>query len=257
MRSSLGRLGERLIEEVIDNFLHGLAGEELAMGEDLVQDQAEAEDVGAAVDVSITAGQLGRHVKGRAVTAPDRREGGIFIVTHLGMSNIRFAPDFGQAPVDDVGDAKLAGQNIGGLEVSMDHTARVRVRDGFTSAREDVDQRGQRKGGRGGGIAVVQGVDDIAQVAAAHVFHREKQITITIAAEFVERHGAGVGDVGSDAGFAQEPLRLDLILAQVIVQGFVDDRAPQVFVERRIQLGDTAFAEQLKILILQRAAAPA
>ena len=61
------------------------------MGEDLVQDQAEAEDIGAAVDVGITAGQLGRHVKGRAVTAPHGREGGIFIVAHLGMGNIRFA----------------------------------------------------------------------------------------------------------------------------------------------------------------------
>ena len=139
----------------------------------------------------------------------------------------------------------------------MDHAARVRVRDGFTGTREDVDQRGQRKSGGGGGIAVVQGVDDVAQVAAAHVFHREKQITITITAEFVERHSAGVGDIGSDAGFAQEPLCFDLILAQVIVQGFVDDRAPQVFVERRIELGDTAFAEQLEILILQRAATPA
>ena len=131
------------------------------------------------------------------------------------------------------------------------------MRDGFTSTREDVDQRRQRKGGGGGGIAVVQGIDDVAQVAAAHVFHREKQIAVAVAAEFVERHGAGVGDVGSDAGFAQEPLCFDLILAQVIVQGFVDDRAPQVFVERRIELGNAAFAEQLEILILQRAAAPA
>ena len=103
----------------------------------------------------------------------------------------------------------------------------------------------------------MQGVDDVAQVATAHVFHREKQIAVAVAAEFVERHRSRVGDVGSDAGFAQEPLRLDLILAQVIVQGFVDDRAPQVFVERRIELGDTAFAEQLEILILQRAATPA
>ena len=115
------------------------------MGEDLVQDQAQAEDIGAAVDVSITAGQLGCHVKGRAVAAPHGRECGIFVVAHLGMSNIRFAPDFGEAPINDIGDTELAGQNIGRLEVAMDHAARVRVRDGFTGTREDVDQRGQRR----------------------------------------------------------------------------------------------------------------
>ena len=65
-----------------------------------------------------------------------------------------------------------------------------------------------------------------------------------------------MGDVGGDAGFAQETLRLNFVFAQVIVQGFVNDRASEVFIEARKQFRRAAFDHRFEVRIFQRTAFP-
>ena len=174
MRGSLGGSRERLIEKVLNDFLHGLAIDELAMGQNFIEDQSKAEDIGAAVDVSIAAGQLGCHVKGRAVTATHGREGGVFVVPHLGVGDIRFAPNFGEAPVDDVGNPELARQNIRRLKVTMNYATRMCVGHSLGGTSKNIDQCRQRKSSSSSSITLSQSIDDVAQITPAHMFHREK-----------------------------------------------------------------------------------
>ena len=101
-------LGEGLVEEAIGDFADGFAGEHLLVCEDFEEDVAEAEDVHASVDVGVSPGELGRHIKRRAVAAADGGEGGVFVGAHFVGGEFGLAPHFGEAPIDNKRLAKAA-----------------------------------------------------------------------------------------------------------------------------------------------------
>ena len=113
----------------------------------------------------------------------------------------------------------------------MNYAARMCVGHSLGGTSKNIDQCRQRKSSSCSSITLSQSIDDVAQITPAHVFHCKKQITITITPKFVERHGAGMGDVGSNPCLTQEPLCLYFILAQVIVQSFVNNCTPQIFIK--------------------------
>ena len=128
-----------------------------------------------------------------------------------------------QAPVHHQHLAELADHEVVGLEIAVHHPAAVGERDRLADAREGVEEAAERppRGrleeavGPGGAVDLV---DDRAQGAPAHLFHREPEPPVAELALVVDGDDAGVLQVGGDARFGEEPrphvLRGDEVGAQ-------------------------------------------
>ena len=94
-------LGEGLVEKTLGNVADGFARKHLLVRKNFEEDVAKAEDIHASINVGIAAREFRRHVKRCAIAAAHGGEGGIFVGAHFGGGQLGFAPDFGEAPVDD------------------------------------------------------------------------------------------------------------------------------------------------------------
>ena len=73
------------------------------------------------------------------------------------------------------------------------------------------------------------------------MFHGKEKITFAITTQFVKGYGARMGDIGRYPRLTQETLGLDLVLPQMIMQGLVNNGAPEVLIKCRIKLGNAPF----------------
>ena len=111
------------------------AAERQLAGQQLVEDHAEAVDVGAAVDlVRLAAGLLGAHVGGRAQHLALER--------HRDLARVAL----GQAEVHDVRAARRRRHDVRRLDVAMDHALLVGVVQGVGDGGDSsAASRGRRR----------------------------------------------------------------------------------------------------------------
>ena len=116
----------------------GVAGEGAAAGEHLVEERAEAEDVGADVDF-LAFGLLGRHVG-------DGAQDGAFLGLRAdGLRGVVVAGgcrlgELGEAEVEDFDGAVVGDDDVGGLDVAVDDAGGV----GLAQAFGDLDGDAER-----------------------------------------------------------------------------------------------------------------
>ena len=120
-------------DDLLQQFRHRLGAEGPPAAQHFVEDDAEAEDVGAAVHpVALAAGLLRTHVRRRAGEAD------------------AFAEILFLQRQPEIGEVRLAGgvdQDVGGLDVPVDQPARVGVVQGLGDRRRQFRRLGGAVGG--------------------------------------------------------------------------------------------------------------
>ena len=180
-------------------------------GEHLVEDDAEAVDVGAVVHVGGAVALLGGHVAGRAQGGGGGGErGGAGMgdgVWRLGRGVLAggVADEFGDAEVHEFHAAFGVEEDVLGLDVAVEDALVVGVLEGFANLRDDGE-------GLGGGEAA--GAEGLAEVRAVHVFHEQVVkrgmgdgvwgLGCGHEAEVVDGDDVGVAEAGEEAAFALE-----------------------------------------------------
>ncbi len=151
-------------------------------GEHFIEDCPQAEDVRSRGELSRAAGGLlGRHVGRRA----DRRP-------RLGDRALPLQ-QAGQAEIGQVRFTAGVEEDVGGLEIAMEHAALMGVMDG-------AGERGQehrRLARREGRLPVGQ---PLRQGGALHQLHRQ-EVPAVVLSDFVDGHDVGMVEAGGGAGF--------------------------------------------------------
>jgi hypothetical protein len=160
-----------------------VASEGLLVGEQLVTDDADGEDVGAGVD-GMAQQLFRRHVPRRA---DDRR--------HAGRQTV---DDLGDAEIEDLEPPRAVDQQIARLDVAMDHVHLVRRGSPGAHLLEPADLLGD--GHRSPAL------DDFGQRVALEVLHDDVRLGGDLA-EVVDRDDVGVVEGGGGTRFAREALR--------------------------------------------------
>ena len=134
-----------------------------AAGEQFVEHHAKADDIAARVRRR-GIGLLGGHVLGRAHECALHGAGAR--VAERGIGHAR------DAEVDDAradGTVLVGDEDVGGLQVAVDHAAPVRVLDGIADAHHELDARPHRERAR---------PHEIRHRQARHVRHREPRTAV-------------------------------------------------------------------------------
>jgi len=181
----------RLVQPTANHLLAGIGRERLRPGEHLVQNAAEAVDVGALVD-RIAEQLLRAHVLRRADHQPAPRER---ILRRLGDR-------FGDTEVDDFRDLfpapRVRENHVVGFEVAMDDSELVRGRQSVGHLTRDLDRASR--------IERAVACDHGRQRVAVHVLHHEVDDLVGFA---VVEHGGDVRmeNARSVRRFARESLQ--------------------------------------------------
>lgn len=151
------------------------------IGEQLIEDGAEAIDVGGGGD-GVAAELLGARILGRE--------------EELGDGLIEIGGDeLGDAEIEEAGVAAVVDQDVAGLDVAMDNEALVGVGDGFGYLEEEL-------------AALVRGeVEPVGVVGngfAIDVLHDEEGTAIGHGAAIEKACGVGVIELSEDLAFAAE-----------------------------------------------------
>ena len=146
-------------------------------------------------------------------------------------------PDrLGQAPVDDQGLAILADDDVGRLDVAVDHAAGVGVLDGVADVDEPTQERPQGERAPAGVVfhhrIGVEGGDGVLEGVAADEPHGVVGTATAIAAEAVDRHDPRMFEASGDLGFEDEPGAAGGIIGVAVEDLLERDLAIQLGVER-------------------------
>ena len=221
----------RLLRGDGDHGFHGVAAlpRQLA-GAELVENAAQAEQVGPAVDL-VAPGLLRRHVGGRADDHAQLRQ--------------PFVPlgRLGQAEIEDFHPAAGGGvqPDVGRLDVAVDQPVLVRRRQppgDFPAQFQDLVHR-QRSG-----FALLL-LEVILQRHALEQLHGQERHAAVLA-DLVDGDDVVVLDLGGGAGLAQEAFAGDLALGHLRQHGLEGDGALQLRVLGQEDHPHAALAQQLQ-----------
>ena len=219
--SELGRHGHQAIEPVHERGHGRLAGEWHLSSDRLDQCQGQRVHVRLAVD-GLALGLLRRGVPGGA-----EEDAG-------GLRPRRLGDGAGQAEVGDAQAAVLAEEQVGGLDVPVDHAAAVRVVE--PAAGLQADQEGLRRAEQ------PAPVEHGAQAPAAEVL--EHQVgDVLVGSPVEDGHDVGMAERGRGLGFGLEAAQERAVLRQVGVQDLDGDAAPQLDVVGLVHGGGRARAD--------------
>ena len=155
-------------------------------GEQLVEHDARAVNVGPDVDpVRLAARLLGRHVGRRAQHLP--------VLGHDGFLGLAL----GQAEVHQVRLALGIEQDVGGLDVAVDHAVAVGTVEGVANGRDQFRRFAERDRSAG--------FERAAQRRALDEFLDQVERAVLGLTGLVDRDDAGVLELGCAARFSQEP----------------------------------------------------
>ncbi|MFT3774796.1 MAG: hypothetical protein QM820_56325 [Minicystis sp.] len=201
---ALGDLRIALAEGGVVDGVEALALVERLEREHLEEDDAERVDVGARVElIDLAAELLGRHVAGRAHDLADLRlrlrAGG-----DDALVGILAGGDLGEAPVEQVHLAEITEHDVAGLEIAVQHAARVGEGDREADAAEGGEELAARVDGGGGLVALLERVHDGGERLAVEALHGEEGRAVGPHAEVVDGHDRGVLELALHAGLALE-----------------------------------------------------
>ena len=194
-------------------------------GEQLVEDHACAEDVGARPDH--LAGQLlRRHVVRRA------DDGSCHRPLLLGIGDAR------NAEIGELDLPAVRQHHVGGLDVSMDDALLMRVVQRLQQLRDDANRFVERR--------ALTGVENLLELAPAHELHHDVG-EVVLLTEVVGRHDVRMGHAGRGMCLAQEPLRVVPrgVVRCVLADGLDRDRAVQCRIDGFVHDAHGALAEHL------------
>ncbi len=211
-------VGRHLLHEVGQR----LAPKRQATGEQLVEHDAQAEDVATAVDpVPFAAGLFGRHVGGRAR-----------IIRSL--ADIFFSQ--GQSEIDDVRLAVVADQDVGRLHITMNEPLFVGIVQRVGDSGDQLD-----------GFPVLEPVllDLRGEIGPLDVFRHHVTGAVIRAPGIMHRNDVGMIEIGDGAGFGEIRLGIFGLRDQPGVRHLDGDRPVQLLILRQIDEAEAPFAEQL------------
>ncbi len=170
------------------------ADEQALSREDLVQDDADAEDIGALIEGE-SLDLFGGHIAE-------------FTFEDAGLCTGGFALGFGDAKVDDFDIAIVGDKDVLGRDVAVDDMEglvavvafAVGVIETFAGFGHDI---GSHLRGDDGAFLASGAIEDGAEIAALDVFHGDKVGVIDFA-EFKDLSDVGMAELDSDLGFVDE-----------------------------------------------------
>ncbi len=245
-------LGEGRLRE--DRFALRFLASNLLVGrsarEQLAQDRAEREHVGALVELfDLALRLLRRHVRGRAHHGADHRIGsrrartaahgldhrvqGLAAPRALLVRDSAAAQHFRETPVDDLHLAEGAHHDVRGLQVTVEHALAVRVGDGLTHRFEDREQPPAVVGRR------LPLLEERGERAALDELHREVRRVVGHQPELVHGHDARVLELSADLSLFDEALDDCGPLGELAVEHLGRDVASEI---RVVSLEDHAHA---------------
>ena len=151
-------------------------------------------------------------------------------------ARLRPAHRLGQAPVDDQRLAVLADDDVGRLDVAVEHAAAVGVVDRVADVDEPPQELAQRQ--RAPARVVLQrrvGVeagDGVLEAVAADEPHRVVGPAVAVAAQAVDRDDPRVLEAAGDLGLEDEPGAAGGVVGVVVEDLLERDLAVQLGVER-------------------------
>ncbi len=235
--AGVGQVAQRRLAE---DLARGAAEEGRAAGEDLAEDRAQREDVGALVDpVALAAGLLGGHVGRRAHHRAGARQAGVagaaagrgddrlLAIEPCRPSSSSTTPPRGRTLARPQSitwtSPKDADHDVGRLQVAVDHAAGVGVGDGLGDGLEDRQEAGPVVVG-----AVARSSSNSRQGVALDQLHGEEGPEVGEGAQLVDRHDAGVLELAADLGLLDEAADHVGVVAEVVAQDLERDVAAEV-----------------------------
>ena len=174
----------------------------VAAGGELVEDEAEGEDVG--LNSGLPGDELlGRHVGDGAAAGGVGAAFGGGAIGLLGSGGVEVglvgAEAAGEAEVEDLDEAAVGEHDVGGLEVAMEDAERVRGGE----AVGDLDAGGEDELEAGGALG-----DELVEALAGDVLHDDVGFGLVSGfgggfADLVDGADVGVIDGGGEAGLAE------------------------------------------------------
>ncbi len=206
-----------------EHVAHRLSVEEPPACEHLPEDDAEGPDVGAPVD-GLSAGLLGRHVRGRAEddsgAAPGGRHRGR--VHHRGRAlevdgrrGARRVHRLGEAEVEDLDLAVRRELDVCGLEVAVDDPLLVRLLHRLGDLPGDGERLVERER---------PSLQPLGEVLARHELHHEGAHAVRLL-EAVDRGDVGVLQLGQELRLALEAREALRVPGEVLRQDLDRDLA--------------------------------
>ena len=177
-------------------------------GQDFEQDCPQTVDVGSLVHVLHTAScLLRRHVRWRAKFLSRLRRFRLSVVCHDDRCRVFVlaAHRASKAPVQHESLTVFTQHDILGLQVAMNHTARMCVGDGVADAQKDVEQPPFRERVFGSSLfrRVVLAYG-FGERITPHQLHRVERSTL-ITIHFIDRHNARMLELTGDLSLFDQP----------------------------------------------------
>ena len=243
----MGRWSGGAIENGIEDYRGGVAAEGRAAGGHFVENGAEAENIGAGVEI-FAASLLGRHVDdcsdGRA-RAGDHRfvlrkgvdaGGGAHGLVGAGLCGV-----FGEAEIENFCLAARSDEDIRGLDIAMNYAAGMSGVERVGNLNGEIEERGKSNWAA---------ADSLAERLAFEKLHDEKRAAIRFA-YIEERADAGMIERGDGAGFALKAFEHGGIVSEFAGEKFQRDEAAETDVFGAEDLAHAAAAERFDDAIMR------
>ena len=219
--------GRRLaLGDLVGDADHRIALERQRVGEELVQDDADREEVRTRVDF-LSHHLLGRHVVGRAQH-----------VAHLRLLVLLAAFGVVDAADAEVGDLHRAGlvdqHDVAGLDVAVDDAFLVRVIKRSRELDADLDDLLHRQD--------LVGRQQLAQRHAVDQLHRDVRL-LAVDADVEDRDDVGVRQHARGARLAQEAQTVLVIVGELRFEQLDGDRPVDLRVVGLVDARHRAFAD--------------